>query len=300
MLNLLVLDHDYTHAFYKSYHYLWEEVKKITNCVIVHPHTYNLVEIIEQAPFKPDFILINEFIKGWLVQGCQSVNIPIGYMPHDVDSLLDIRRKFFTANNISLIFSIIKHSFLKNYPDFSDKLRWLPHHVNTHVFKDYHLKKQIDALLIGRTNPSLYPLRNKIVRKLNGHRGFLYPPHPDEHNLPYTLIGEIYAKEINKAKLFFTCCSTLKYPILKYYEVLACRTLLLADSCPELEELGFKPGEHFIKINKKNFHEKARYYLKNKKERNRIAKNGYRFVRNNHSTKIRAKQLVKYIIDFLN
>ncbi|MDO7488386.1 hypothetical protein Q5O89_26590 [Peribacillus frigoritolerans] len=99
------------------------------------------------------------------MKGLEKVNIPIGYLPHDIDASVDIRREYLHQNKISLIFPLYKSSFLRLYPEFADKLRWLPHHVNTEIFKDYNLVKDMDALLIGRVKQSYYSLRKKYYKK---------------------------------------------------------------------------------------------------------------------------------------
>lgn len=313
MLNLLILDCDYSYMHFKNYDYLWHEIKKLTNCVVltnIHEAQHNLVELVNHCPFKPDFILINEMHnQGWKMKNCHKIDIPIGFMIHDIEASTfeQERKKFLSENrNIHLIFSIIKHSFLRTYHEFSHKLCWLPHHVNTEIFKDYHFTKNIDALLIGRVT-NYYPLREKVIQKMNDNHSFIYYVHPDQRNYPSTpsnatvsnLVGVPYAQKINQAKMFFTCCSILQYPLLKYFEVLSSRTLLLANSCPELEELGFIPNVHFVEVSERNFYEKYVYYLNNELERNQIATQGYNFIREHHSTQIRAQQLVNYITDFL-
>ncbi|SEN12102.1 glycosyltransferase [Lihuaxuella thermophila] len=308
MFNLLILTADVSPFLYKNDWYLFEEVKKLTNCVVLtHDVFYkadcNIVELIKISSFQPDFILINEIMGGWYTKGCKNINIPIGYMVHDVQSNVDFRRKFLSENAISLIFSFIKHKFVELYPEFTDKFRWLPHHVNTSIFKDYGLQREINSLFMGNTSP-LYPLRKKVIEKMRGQPGFVHHVHPGYLLQPGkdskpVFVGEQYAKEINRAKMFFTCCSIYKYPLLKYFEVLACRTLLLADSCEELKELGFKPDKHFVEINEHNFYQKYLYYLNNEMKRNQIATDGHQFVTKYHSTRVRAQQLVKYIADIL-
>ncbi|MFC7394372.1 glycosyltransferase family protein [Scopulibacillus cellulosilyticus] len=227
--------------------------------------------------------------------GLEKVNIPIGYMPHDVDDYVEIRRQYLQKSKVSLIFPLYKNNFLNLYPEFATKVRWLPHHVNTEFFRDYNLYEGIDGLLIGRVSASFYQLRKKILEKMNGHPGFKYYIHPsDQPGNPALTVPE-YPRLINQSKTFFTCCSSRKYALLKYFEVLACKTLLLADTCSDLIELGFKPNVHFVEINETNFYEKFLYYINNDSERNYIAANGYNFVRNHHTTKIRAHQLLSYI-----
>jgi spore maturation protein CgeB len=82
---------------------------------------------------------------------------------------------------------------------------------------------------------------------------------------------------------------------MKYFEALACKTLLLAPTFPELEDLGFVPGEHFVAIDEQNFKEQAAFYLAHEAERERIAENGFQFIHQHHTVSVRAEKLVQQI-----
>ncbi|MFJ8264799.1 glycosyltransferase [Peribacillus asahii] len=128
---------------------------------------------------------------------------------------------------------------------------WLPHFVNISIFKDYQYPKEIKWLLMGMTS-NHYPLRQIIKKHMINKKGFVYHRHPGYKNVndqdSKIFVGRNYAKEINRAKMFFTDDSKFHYPFMKYYEVLACNTLLLAPANQELLDLGFKPGENFVEI----------------------------------------------------
>lgn len=322
MLNILVLERDVSNfeTYYKNPFYLWEQLGKIARCVVLTTNQFEgmhtIQDVINLSEIAPDFIIINELIfytecpqrnnNNLNMRGFDQLHIPVGYVPHDIEAMIDVRRQYIIQNNISLVFPIIKHAFLREHPEFTTNVRWLPHHVNTDIFKDYGNSKDIDSLIIGRIRYYIYPLRQKVVEVLSNHPGFVYYRHacgemPLVSNAVEvtSLFGENYAQVINRAKIFFTCCSVLQYPVLKYFETLACRTLLFADTCPELEELGFIPDTHFVKIDEHNIYEKNQYYLENEEERDRIATNGYDFVTKNHSTQMRAQQLVDYITEHL-
>ena len=80
---------------------------------------------------------------------------------------------------------------------------------------------------------------------------------------------------------------------MKYFEVPACNTLLLAPDSPDARALGFIPSENFVDIKEDDFLEKARYYAQNyETEGKRIAQKGYEMVRKLHSVERRARQLV--------
>lgn len=82
-------------------------------------------------------------------------------------------------------------------------------------------------------------------------------------------------------------------------QLLACKTLLLAPTSHELEDLGFIPNKHFVPISQHDFQQKANYYLRHDAISKRIAQNGFEMVRKKHSTKKRVQQflhIVKNII----
>ncbi len=87
----------------------------------------------------------------------------------------------------------------------------------------------------------------------------------------------------------------MRYPVAKYFEVLACNTLLLAPYFEELDDLGFIPGVHFVEADEHNFEEKAHYYLNHEQERLKIALRGYEMVRARHSSPQRAAEVLAVI-----
>ncbi|WP_374187742.1 glycosyltransferase (plasmid) [Priestia aryabhattai] len=301
MINLLFIAEDTSDLVDKNLYFLERELAQLTN-LTVWRNSGRIDKILKNIPTKPDFILlVNDigFRMSPVVKGLFSINIPTGLVVNDIHRFTEPRRHYIKKNNIQYIFSIVRDKFYESYPEFMNKMEWIPHFVNTEIYKDYDLKKDIDLLMMGAVN-NFYPLRQKILYSYNGDTSFIYHNHPgyrkfstDEENRIY--IGEKYAKEINRSKIFFTCPSIFNYPVKKYFQVLACRSLLLAPTFKELEDLGFMPDIHFISIDEYSFKEKAAYYLANEIERKKITDQGYHFVHQNHSVKIRAQQLVNKI-----
>lgn len=281
--------------------FLEEECAKLTN-LSVYRNSANMNRILKKTPQTPDFILLaNDLGKeiSPIIDGLSSVKIPVGLLVHDVHRFTESRRHFMRKNQIQHIFSIARDKFVDSYPEYKNRMTWLPHWVNPHLYKDYHLKKEIDLLMMGAVN-SVYPFREKVLQSYQNEPNFIYHRHPGYEDgktmkSDTFYIGEKYAQEINRAKIFFTCPSIYHYPVQKYFEALACKTLLLAPTFQELEDLGFIPGTHFVAVNEDNFMEKAKYYLKNETKRNKIAAQGYEFIHSNHSLSIRARGLVKTI-----
>jgi len=276
----------------------------------------NIHEIMETLNFTPDFILHYDMAYSYAlapyISGLDQVDIPKGCFVIDSHFSPTTRSHYFESNKIDLIFSSTKSHFLKTYPKYADKFRWFPFSINTKIFKDYNLEKDINFLLMGlvfdgteengyksMTPKGIYPFRDEVLRRMRNVEGFVYHPHPGHNAGENALVNENYAKELNRAKMFFTCGSEFKYPVLKYFEAPACKTLLLAEPVPDIYELGFKDGENFVACDRSNFYEKAMYYLENESERIRITENGYKFIHTEHTDDARAQNFVREVRNFI-
>jgi spore maturation protein CgeB len=85
---------------------------------------------------------------------------------------------------------------------------------------------------------------------------------------------------------------------MRYTEILACGGFLLADKPNDFDLLGFKNNKHLVLYKgMKDLKEKVKYYMdpKNNAERQKIANQGMKFVRENHSCKVRAQEFKKII-----
>lgn len=300
-MKILVTTHDVSQRISPSnFMYLLEELAKISDLTICYK-AGDIQEIINHLGIQPDFILINEFgeKKPPKITGLASLTIPYAVYLHDLHYKTDLRNEAMKREKVPYIFTHYRDKFFEWYPEFREKMRWLPHHANTKIFRDYGLNKDIDYLLMGSLGVRAYPLREKIINIMQKQAGFVYHVYPGHNNRESVYVGKNFAREINRAKIFFTCDSIFHYPIRKYFEVLACKTLLLAPAVPELKDLGFVAGVHFVDINQDNFEEKAEYYLQHKKERQLIAEQGYELIHVKHSTVQRAVQLLGMIEEIL-
>lgn len=304
MLNILLIATDTSHFTNNNYHVLEKELANITN-LMVYRKSGHINKILHNIPYKPDFILIlNDVGKNFapVVNGLSTINIPTALVVNDAHRFVNQRKRYITANHIKIFFVICKHNFFNYYPDQQhDKVFFLPQFANISIFKKYNIEKSIDMMMLGETSlPKIYPLREQILKYFKSDPRFVTSPHPgwkkfSEKQAKEALIKENYAREINKAKLFFACGSIRQVVTFKYFEVPACGTLLLAPDLPELKEIGLLPGKHFVDINEENFAEKAEYYLINEQKRKRIIEQGFHFIHHNHSAAHRAKQLVDQI-----
>ena len=224
-------------------------------------------------------------------------------------------RKIIQENGFSAVFSTYYLPFTskKTFDNFFDSdiqkqipFYPLPRAIDQTLFKDYRLPKEFDVTLLGALDEDFYPLRTYFHRTLQKQEGIRYfnKNHPgyayyNQKSNPDDLIGENYAQAINRSLIFLSCTGRYKIPFIKLYEVLASRTLLMCDRPMGAEKIGLVDGETYIQVDRVNFLEKIRYYLRRPDKIKRIADNGYHLFLKRHTTKIRAtefKELVEEVI----
>ncbi len=296
---ILFVTRDLSNRIEKSSYYLLKELRKKAN-VITSDLDGNIHDILKNINIRPDFILLNDRKPDYCphIGGFIDLDIPVGAIVHELKYKPYQRRRFYQRENIQYLFTHYRDAFLSLFPEFHDRMIWFPHHVPIDIFNDYQIPRDIDVLMMGAIYPHLYPMRAKFYEILKNEPNFVYHPHPgyqEIHNWKNIYAGETYAREINRAKIFVTCDSIEHYPVMKYFEVLACNTLLLATPSQELSDLGFIDGKTFVAVNEHNVKDKITYYLQNENERKNIAGQGFQMVQRNHSTEKRTNELLSHI-----
>lgn len=108
------------------------------------------------------------------------------------------------------------------------------------------------------------------------------------------IIGDDMVNAVNSYKIHFNrnLADDINY---RTFETLGCKTFLLTNKTENLDKL-FVIGEHLdIYTTKQDLLDKVKYYLSNDYIRNKIAENGYNYVRENHTYVNRAKDVVRII-----
>ena len=299
-LKLLVFARDDRSYTVPAARYFLEELGKAADLRVTHAGG-RAKDIVESIDFEPDFIYFNDYLENGspIVTGLGELTVPYAVGLHDLHHRFSIRKKILQEEGVKYVFTHYRDFFLRWYPEFAMHMRWIPHHANTDVFKDYGLEKDIGLLLAGALTEPYYPLRSAVVRRFSGRPEFVLLPHPGYRrigeNESGVRVGRAYAMELNRAKICLTCDSALHYTVMKYFEIPACNSLLLAPCNQEILDLGFIPGVHFVSIDEHDFEEKAHYYLEHEDERKKIALNGMRLVHEKHSTRRRAAEFVEAV-----
>lgn len=173
---------------------------------------------------------------------------------------------------------------------------WIPHGVNIDIFYDRGLPKEYDVMAVFGLVSYVYPNRplvQDLIRDLIGVK---------------TLTGDWrtgikhfeYAEAINKSKIFVCSNGINNQVLMKYYEIMASGTFLLTNLPNDYKQFGFKPGEHFgTWKDLTDLKNKIYYWLEHDEEREKIARQGKEFVREEYSTTVIAKRIREEIEESL-
>ncbi|QNK56026.1 glycosyltransferase [Paenibacillus sp. PAMC21692] len=261
--------------------------------------------ILESLPERPDVIFHydiewrNAFAPH--ITGLDKVGILKACYVLDVHYLPAVRKDYFERNaKPDLILSASKYPFLKAFPEMRPRFRWLPFGINPEMIRDYGLPKDTAYSLMGLMEDK-YPFRSAVLKAMSREEGFVHYRHPG-HRTPYRpglFVHDTYARAINGSMIAFTCGSVLEIPVAKFFEIPGCRTLMLAESNPDIEELGFKDGDNFVACGRAGILELARRYRADAEARNAITERSYNFVHRYHSNGVRAREFVEIVKDAL-
>ena len=249
---------------------------------------------------NPDVIVIDHIwalSRKW--KNLDEIEFPKACMVCDPHHEPSEKIEYIRRNKVDLALFVYKHS-IRQYRNrgLNCSVGWLPWSVDINVFREYGFEREYDVTSLGAVS-QYYPLRKRILKVLPKTAGikFFTKKHPGMWNLnpEKDLFRDNYAKVLARSKIFIFDTAIRNYPVAKFFEAMACNTLVMAPMPHDGEELHFKPEFNFVEINEENFLDKIRYYLKHENERREIAKRGCETVKRYHTVVIRAKQLVDYL-----
>lgn len=205
------------------------------------------------------------------------------------------------------IFCSKKSFFEQNFPSHKSKFSFIPNYILSDFYKDLfpgNFTKR-KCLLSGEMFPKkVYKFRNLVLQNRDFSK-IDYISHPGRH-LPQksyfdkeSFVNEKYAHLLNSYLCCFTDSSVFKYPLAKYFEIMASGSLLLGEQIPDLDDLGFIPFEHYIPVTPENvFLEIDKYVKTNLSDFIEIINNGRKLVLENHTVENRFNQIKTFLDSF--
>lgn len=163
------------------------------------------------------------------------------------------------------------------------RTEWLPLSVDTKRFRKLDEPKKYDVGILGNLNPLVYPLRLKAYEYLM-RKGISLALEPR--------FGEEYVKAINQSRFFLTCSGRCKFPVMKYFEAMACGVPLLADESIDAVDLGFQDRVNYLRFeDEKDLQEKLDWASTHVGETDALGHAGLELVKQHHSNMVRAREL---------
>ena len=202
---------------------------------------------------------------------------------------------------------IISHqeNDIKNFKGKCPKAKFyhIPHCIEKTIFKDYNLPKEYDVIFVGINSPTIYPLRGKFYNILQ-NSNLKYKTKIIEH--PGYSIDDVdkqvieYAKTLNKAKIVVSCSSKYQYLLAKYTEIVACKSLLLADvpdqSKPFIRKFIAEVDPNDSEAVLMN---KIGWWIENEKERIRRVELGYSLIHSGYTQEHYAQNFINVVKKYL-
>ena len=162
---------------------------------------------------------------------------------------------------------------------------------NDDTEQEWKKRKSQKVLLTGRIHGRVYPLREKYSNNKNVHT---YTHHKiletGEHkNNEYFEVLKDYQSSIA------TSAKNMYYCLAKYLEIAAMQTFMICELHPQLKDMGFIDGVHYVGLNDKNVENAAiKQDDESFRKRYNIAKNAIQVIREKHTDTARAKDLVSF------
>ena len=208
-------------------------------------------------------------------------------------------------DKVDVVFAPYYRSALKykTYSDFTGKMQelhwWAPDYCFSIKNEPWHLRK--NQILLSGAISHYYPLR-EIIKSSNhrcvqtlDHCGYRSPFGHPYHGCEFLDYASTFKGMIGTSaapgKTYDGFVHNLDYTLAKTFESLGCGCLSFLEKTNDFDALGLVEDEHYIRIDPQNFCEQFERVLYRDSEK--IVTNGYRLVKETHSTRNRVMSVLK-------
>lgn len=192
-------------------------------------------------------------------------------------------------------------AFKNRWSQFVEKSEWFPQFVPYSGYAKSLPFNQtpIDRCLVSGAISGFYPLRRyvnnnyKNLINLLKHPG--YEKNIDEATQHGFRTKYSFLNALHQHICCLSSCSITKYTLKKHFEIPAVGSLLLSDSCEDMENLGFKPSVNYVEVNITNFRDIMTTIMSYPNSFDQIRMNGRKFVLDNHTEFHRFEQFKRIL-----
>lgn len=245
--------------------------RKYLGIVTVHPPQPSLILVVDPVRKKFDF---------------SKFDAPTAF--YAIDSHVAFREHVKDAHvqDYDYVFVAQKDDIPKYREAGCEKVYWLPFACDPEIHKRWDLPLRYDICFVGKLTPGTE--REQLVRKIEKSFGRVYVGNRFLHDM-----ARIYSQ--SKIVLNKSLAGDLN---MRVFETLSCGRFLLTDRIANgLEEL-FRDKIHLVTYDDfDDLVDKARYYLDNEREREKIALQGLKEVHKKHTYLHRAEYLLRITVE---
>ena len=112
------------------------------------------------------------------------------------------------------------------------------------------------------------------------------------------IVGERYVETLGRSKVMVAGSSVYKYPLLRYFEGMACKTAVVGDGSAMLDRCGLRNVHEFWQSSRKSWVYDVRTLLRDEAFREFMVEKAYKAVFENHSAEVRAKQMLEHMKEY--
>lgn len=237
---------------------------------------------------------------------------------------LDRKFEYIKRNRIDIVFTV-HHDYKIWEEKLNVRFVKLPFAIDPNLFRDYGERKIYDLGFSGAFHEKHSDIRRRIFDRLmarehrrlrlylsawhsgfedsfreRAKRQFIRILRPGFTLSTKPVFGVDYAKLINRCRIYLATTSTFDIVGTRFYEVMACRSLLFCNQTNVYEGL-FEEGVHCVSFesNLSDFSEKLYYYLTHDDERERITSQAYQHVHTHHTWDRRIEDFTRSVRNFL-
>lgn len=267
-MNILI---NYLYEYYPftTASYFEKSIKQHPDCKCYRNNNFD--------PDKIDLVLNIEPVKNVI----KIPGVPSVYYEIDNHVIAGNDTRFYDPADILIL---AQKTNLKYYEKYNPRILPLAAHPKCHKrYSDEPIKYDI-----GLLGNDTYPARRSLLESLGRHfrvlRGTAKP-------------GEPYSRLLNQCQLTFNR-SMADDVNMRFFEAIGCGRMLLTDYLPEQDNFA-TVGKHYITYDgEEDLIRKVKHYLKNEKEREKIAKRGAAHIHEHHNYYNRLKSLLNIVYEY--
>ena len=223
------------------------------------------------------------------VTNIPKAHIAVDYFPDATGGTWERNHRMFERDKYDIYFGVVGKIVRDMKTNGYSNVHLLPFSIDTNIYKKYDVKKDIHIFAVFTKRSDTYPNRHLVHRMLlkcfKGYKVFTYK-----------IQHEPYIKTINRSYICITSNNKFKSFSIKYTEIMACGSFLLADEPEDYQELGYENFKHFVIYdNLEDLNYKIRFYLKHPHLREKIEKQGMGLVLERHNNSTRVKEFTEII-----